>query len=80
MAMLHGTQIVQTVGQSQCLRIGHTLPHLLNSTVDIAEVWIDALDGLTVENGLQAEHTVGGGVLRTDIDNIVIAGKQLVLL
>jgi hypothetical protein len=59
MAMVHGAEIVQTVGQSEGLRIGHALHHLLHAAVDIAEVGIDMLDGLTVDHRLQTEHTVG---------------------
>ena len=80
MTMLHGTQVVQTVGQCQRLGIGHTFPHLLDSTMDIAEMRIDALHGLTVEHCLQAKHTVGGRVLGTDVDHIVIRTKEFVLL
>ena len=36
-------------------------------------------DGLSVEDSLQTEHTVCGRVLRTDIDDIVVVGEQLVL-
>jgi hypothetical protein len=79
-AMLHGTQIVQTIGKSQRLRICHTLPHLLDGTMDVAKVWIDALYDLTVEHCLQTEHTVGSRVLRTDVEHIVIIAKQLILL
>ena len=71
-AVHHRRKIVQTVGQCQSLRIGHVLPHLLNTTVDIAEVWIDALYGLTIDNGLQTEHTVSRWVVRTDVDYVVI--------
>ena len=58
-AVHHGREVVQTVGQGESLRIGHALPHLLDAAVDIAEVRIHALHLLAVENGLQAEHTVG---------------------
>ena len=80
MAMLHGSQIVKTICQSQCLGIAHALPHLLNRTMDIAQVRIDALDGLTVQHRLQTKHTMSSGVLRTDVDHIVVRTEQLVLL
>ena len=79
-AVLHGSQIVQTIGESQRLGIGHAFPHLLNGTMDVAQVRIDMLHGLTVEHRLKAKHTMGGGVLRTDVDHIVIRTEQLVLL
>jgi hypothetical protein len=79
-AMLHGSQIVQTVGKSQSLWICHTLPHLLDGTMDVAKVWIDALYDLSVEHSLQTEYTVGSRVLRADVEHIVIIAKQLILL
>ena len=80
MAMLHGSQIVKTIRQSKSLRIGHAFPHLLDSTVDIAQMRINALYGFAVKNGLQAQYAMGCWVLRTDIDDIVIGTKELVLL
>ena len=79
-AVLHGSQIVQTIGEGQRLGIGHAFPHLLNGTMDVAQVRIDMFHGLTVEHRLKAKHTMGGGVLRTDVDHIVIRTEQLVLL
>ena len=35
-------------------------------------MWIDALHGLTIDNSLQTEHTVGRWVVRTDVDYVVI--------
>ena len=40
---------------------------------------IDALHDLTVNNGLQAEHTVGRWVLRTDVDYILVVGEEFSL-
>ena len=48
--------------------------------MDISQVWIDALNGLAVQHCLQAQHTVGSWVLRTDVDHIVVGAKQAVLL
>ena len=79
MAVHHRRKIVQTVGQCQCLWIGHVLPHLLDTTVDITEVWIDALHSLTINNSLQSEHTVGRWVVRTNVDNIVVLIKATLL-
>ena len=79
MAVHHRRKIVQTVGQCQGLWIGHVLPHLLDTTVNITEVWIDALHGLTINNSLQSEHTVGRWVVRTDVDNIVVLIKATLL-
>ena len=41
---------------------------------------IYTLHDLTVEHRLQTEHTVGTGVLRTDVDHIVVRTEQTVLL
>ena len=78
--MHHGREVVQTVGQSQGLRIGHALPHLLDTTVDIAEVRIDALHGLAVDQSLEAEHTVGRRVVRTDVHHIVVIAEATLLV
>ena len=40
---------------------------------------IDALYGLAVNNSLQTEHTMGRGVLRTDIYNIFIISEEFAL-
>ena len=40
--------------------------------MDITEVRIDALHGLTIDDSLQTEHTVGRWVVRTDVDYVVI--------
>ena len=48
--------------------------------MDITEVRIDALHGLTVQHSLQAQHTMGSRVLRTDVNHIVVGLKQFVLL
>ena len=47
--------------------------------MDITEVWIDALHSLTIDNGLQTEHTVGRWVVRTDVDNILILVEAALL-
>ena len=36
--------------------------------------------GLTVEHCLQTEHAVGGRVLGTDVDHVVISAEEFVLL
>ena len=79
MAVHHGREVVQTVGQCQGLWIGHSLPHLLDTTVNVAKVWIDALHGLAVNNGLQTEHTMSGWVVRTDIHHIVVIVETALL-
>ena len=49
MAVLVCTQIVQTVGQSQSLRIGQAFAHLLDTPVDVAAVGINLVDDFTLQ-------------------------------
>ena len=80
MAVVHGAEIVQTVGESQCLWVCHRLHHLLHTAVNVSQMRIDALDGLIVDDGLQAEHTMCRRVVRTEVDDIVVGLEQTVLL
>lgn len=77
--MVHGTEIVQSVSESERLRIGHALHHLLHTAVDISEVRIDVLDGLTVYDSSQTKHAVGTRVVRTEVDDEVVVVEQAVL-
>ena len=47
--------------------------------MDITQVGIDALDGLAIEHCLQTEHTMGGRMLRTNIDYELIICEELIL-
>ena len=47
--------------------------------MDIAQVGIDALHSLTIQHGLQTQHAMGSGVLRTDVNHIVISAEKLIL-
>ena len=76
----HCREVVQTVCHCQCLWVCHTLKHLLDTTVDISEMWNDTLYRLTVENSLKTKHTVCRWVLRTDIDYELIIAEELYLL
>ena len=78
-AVHHGGEVVEPVGEGEGLWIGVSLPHLLYAAVDVSEVRIDALDFFAVENGLQPEHSVSRGVLRTDIDHIVVLIEETML-
>ena len=48
--------------------------------MDIAKVRINALDGFAVKYRLQAKHTMGSRVLRTDVNHIVVRTEEAVLL
>jgi hypothetical protein len=78
--MVHGAEIVQSVSEGERLRIGHALHHLLHTAVDISEVRIDVLDGLTVNHSSQTKHTVGTRVVRTEVDDEVVVIEQRCLV
>ena len=79
MAMVHGAEVIETIGESQGLRISHALHHLLHTTVDVTEMGIDMLDGLTIDHSLQTQHTVSRRVVRAKVDNEVVIVEQAVL-
>ena len=72
----HGREVVESVCESERLRISIFLAHLLYTAVNISAVRIDASYGLTVEHRLQSEHTVCSRVLRSDIDYILIVAEE----
>ena len=80
MAVHHRAQIVHTVCQGQSLRIGVAFAHLLYSAVYVSAVRIYLLYGLSLKHCLQAEHSMRGRVLRTDVDDIVVGREQRTLL
>ena len=80
MAVHHGAEVVEAVGQGQSLRVSVLFAHLLHTAVNVAEVRVYLLYNLAVEHGLQPEHAVGRGVLRANVHNEVVVGEQLVLL
>jgi hypothetical protein len=59
-----------------CIALGN----LLDATMDVSAMGIDLLDGLAIKDGLQAEHTVSGRMLRADIDHVVVICKEGLLL
>ena len=71
-----GCQIVKTVAQSQCLRVGQAFAHLFDSSVNISAVNIQFLDRLTLKADTKSENAVCCRMLRTDIDDIFILIKQ----
>ena len=77
--VVHGAEIIQSVSEGERLRISHALHHLLHTAVDISEVRIDVLDGLTVNNSSQTKHAVGTRVVRTEVDDEVVVIEQTVL-
>ena len=76
MATLRCSEIIHTIGQCQCLRIGVCFIEFLNTTVDIAEFRIYFLDTLTLECHAKVEHTMRRGVLRTNVNHIIFWCKH----
>ena len=80
MAVLHGTEVVHTVGQRQRLGVGERLVNLFNTAVDIAKDGVNLLNCFAFKCYAEVEHTVGRGVLRTDIYDIITVSKNCVAL
>ena len=75
MTALHSAQVVHAVGEGESLRIGELFADLLYTTVYITEVRIEFGDDFTFQTGAEVQHSVGGGVLRTKVDDIIILSK-----
>ena len=80
MTVHHSAEVVHTIGKSESLRICILLAHLLNTTMNITEVWIDTLDYLTIESSFKTKHTMSRRVLRANVYNIVAICKERILL
>src|SRR6266699_2767405 len=68
MLLVHRRDVVESVEIGQGLQIGLVFDQLLGSTVQQADVRIDALDDLAVELEHQAQHAMRGRVLGPEID------------
>ena len=75
MTVLHGTEIVHAVGQRECLRVGQRFADLLDCAVNIAKVGIDFGDDFTVDARAEVQYAVGRGVLRAEVDHIVVLSE-----
>ena len=78
MTVLLGRQVVETVGKVERLRIGKRLAQLLDPPVYITAININFLDNLTVERGAQAQYTVRGRVLRTDVYHELFGSEKYI--
>ena len=76
-AVLVSAQIVQTVGQSQCLRVCKAFAHFLDTTVDISAVSIYLFDDFTFQRYAETHYAVGGRVLGTDVYHIFVVAEEL---
>ncbi len=75
-AVLRGPEVVEAVGQRQRLGVGQALAHLLDAAVDVAAVDVELADNLTLERDAEAQHAVRGGVLGTDVDDVLALVEQ----
>ena len=75
-AVLHGAQVVQTVGQGQCLRVGQAFVHLLDAAVDVSAVHVNLVDVLALERYSEAQHAVRGRVLGADVHYIFVVAEK----
>ena len=72
-------EIVKTVEEVKCLGILERLAEFLHAAVDIAHIYVDLLDGLAVDGGTEAQHTVRGRVLGADVHHEVVLMEYLAL-
>ena len=70
-----GAEPVVPVGQHDDLPVVADLEELLDAAVHVADDRLARDDPLTVERQPQAQHTVGRGVLRTDVEHHVGRGE-----
>ena len=66
--LIHGRHVIEAVEIGQRLQIGLVLDQLLGAAMQQPDMRIDALDHLAVELEHEAEHAVGGRMLRPEID------------
>ena len=79
MAVLHRTEVVQTIGQGQRLWVSHAFADLLYATVNVTQHGVNLLNDFALKANTEVKHTMCRGVLRTDVDNVVVSTKNLVL-
>ena len=77
MAVLVCTQIVKTVCQGQCLRVGKAFIHFLNAPVNITAVRINLTNDFTFQRNTETHYTMSSRVLRTDVNYILFFTEQL---
>ena len=67
-------EVVHPLDDGDGLPVGLVLAGLLDAGVDVADDRLDVADDLAVERRDQAQHAVGGGVVRAEVE-----GQQLVV-
>ena len=71
MLLVHRRDIVEPVEIGVGLQVGLVLDQLLGAAVEQADVGVDALDDLAVELQHEPQDSVGGGMLRPEVDREV---------
>ena len=74
--LVHRRGVVEPVEVRNVLDVGARLDQLLRAAVEQPDVRVDALDDFAVELQHQAQHAVGGGVLRPEVDGKVADGGR----
>ena len=67
-----GRAVIEPVEIRDRLRVGLVLDQLLGAAVEQPDMRIDPLDDLAVELHDEAEHAVRGGMLRAEVDRVVL--------
>lgn len=67
----HHGDVIKTVEVRQSLEVGLVLDQLLSTTVQQTDVRVGANNFLAIELENQTQHTVSGGMLRTEVDGVV---------
>jgi hypothetical protein len=67
----HHGHVVQPVHVGQRLDVGLALGQFFSGTVQQADVRVGALDDLAVQLQHQAQHAVGGRMLRPEVQGVV---------
>ena len=76
MCIRDSAQIVQTVCQSQCLRVSEAFIHFLDASVDIPVVHINLTNNFTFQRNTEEHYTMSSWVLLTDVDYIFFFAEQ----
>jgi hypothetical protein len=70
-------QVVHPLDDRDHLPVRLVLGRLLDPGVDVADDRLDVAHDLTLECGQQSQHTVGGRMVRTDVERQQLVGLTL---
>ncbi len=70
--LAHRRNIIEPVEIGQRLEIGLVFDQLLGAAMKQADMRIDALDDLAVELHHQAQYAMGRGMLRSEVDRVIV--------